>query len=152
MQDLEEIRKALEKTEIEVSAMEAAAKNARAKLIRDRIRYNAIRASIDSFGEVSVRPKNTAAKEFGDQVGQVMRDIQVYGAIRKAVREAIREQAQPSFSTLDILEHISRSHPEINVENNRSNINTYLRQFVRESFMTIEQEGKGPNPTVFKRK
>lgn len=152
MADLEEIRKMLDKRELEVAALEDEARKARAKLSSDRIKYNAIKANVDSFSHDAGVHQDDPGKVLGDLMGRVAHDIEIYGAIRRAVREAISRQPLPGFSTRDILEHIKRSHPEINVDNNRSNINAYLNQFVREGVINIERTASGPTPTFYRKK
>jgi len=75
-----------------------------------------------------------------------------YGEVRKALHSTISRFTARPFSTREALNYLRLWHPQINIEANRSNISAYLRDFVAEGLIQLEQEGSGQRPAIYRKK
>jgi hypothetical protein len=76
-----------------------------------------------------------------------------HGELKRAVLMIVAGiQNGWKFSTLDFLRLMAAHAPHINLLNNRSNINTYLRECADEGVIDIEEEGRGQTPTTYRKK
>jgi hypothetical protein len=74
-----------------------------------------------------------------------------HGEIRRALFETISRFTPRPFSTTELLNFLKLWHPLINVDGNRANINAYLKEFIDEEVITLEREGSGNRPAIYRR-
>jgi hypothetical protein len=74
-------------------------------------------------------------------------------SIRAAILNALDSlPAHANFSSRDVYEQLNKMSLSFDLEKNRSNISTYLRQFSEQGVIDVTEGGKGQTPHLYRKK
>jgi len=146
MSDANELSQAIAQREMRIRSLEAEIKSIQLELAPLRAAQSIISKSGATGGRIVFPPDHPLATP-------LVAAGNVYGAVKGAIEKAAKSfPPGQNFTVNDIAKKIVSENPLFNVENNKANLSSYLREFADGGKIELAQQGRGRRPAFYRNK